>query len=465
MFIAAALLVPVLLLPVLQKPLIGLALVGLVAAALLASRSVAYPLALAGVPSIIAAIVGSNPIPKGGVTLIFAVWVSGAVAIGLATGKGSLAGRAFLTAPVLLAFGLLGLMLLRLGASPDQAYGSTKAQLYAADNLVFLLGAIFVGTRRSDLRLYLYLILGIAATAATLLVAKLLSGSAVTAVGGRFSLAATEYPIYLGRTSANGILIAVYVIVGTTNRFARTATTVALLALIAALLAAGSRGPVVALLFGLVIFTALTATNQRARNRMMLAAAALAFATVIVPLIVPGSVITRSLSTIAGSASGLSSNGRSALWVQAYTIFEQHPFLGVGTGGFSAINVFNPYPHNVFLEMAAELGLAGLAIIVALIGTLTARLVSTWRHTIDMDRLDAAVVFALFINALVNALVSGAIQDNRDIWIWGGLGVGMSVRALSRRPGSGDAAFPSSSVLAKDTARAPDLPAPSAAWG
>ncbi len=401
---------------------------------LLATRSVAYPLALVGVPSIVTAIAGSNPLPKGAVTLIFAVWVSTAVAIALARGKHAFPARAFLKAPVLLAFGLLGLMLLRLGASTDQAYGATKVQLYLADNLVFLLGAVFVGTNRSDLRLLLYLVLTVAVLTASLMLVKLLAGSAVAAVGGRFSLSATEYPIYLGRTSAEGLIIAFYAVLAAITVRAHLMAMMAIPLLAAALLAAGSRGPVLALVIGLMTLLALTASNRLIRRRMLLLAGALVATALVVPLVVPGSVITRSLSAVLGdSAHGLSSNGRLVLWSQAYTALEQHPFVGIGTGGFAALSAENPYPHNLFLEVAAELGLVGLAVVIALVGSLIASLISTWRATAGNGRLAAAVVAALFVNALVNALVSGAIQDNFEIWIWGGVGVGMAARLAARR--------------------------------
>ncbi len=325
-------------------------------------------------------------------------------------------------------------MLLRLGASPDQAYGSTKVQLYAADNLVFLLGAVFAGTRRSDLRLFLYLVLAVAAATASLMVVKLLSGiPLVAAVGGRFSLAATEYPIYLGRTSADGIIIAFYAILAAATVRTRLLAMMALPVLIAALLSAGSRGPVVALMLGLVIFAAFAATNRRARRRMLLIAGVLVVTAMIVPLVVPGSVLTRSLSAILGGTSGLSSNGRFTLWSQAYTTFEQHSFLGIGTGGFGALSAENLYPHNLFLEIAAELGLVGLVVIVGIVGSLAMNLIATWRAAVGTDRLDVAVIFALFTDALVNALLSGAVQDNVEIWIWGGVGVGMSARLATRR--------------------------------
>lgn len=423
--------------PLLLRPSIAFAVVGLLVAVLLAMRSVAYPLAFAALPTVIDAIVGHNPLPKGGVTLIFAVWVTGAIALALIRERHSSSARIWISAPVILSFLLLGLMLLRLGVSADQAYGSTKVQLYVADNIVFLLGAVFVGSRREDLRLFLVISLMIAVIAALLMVGNLVSGSAVARVGGRFSLSAVEYPIYLGRLAANGILIAIYVIVATVSHRSRVAALVTVPLLIAALLAAGSRGPVVALVVALITFAALASTHRRARRRLLLVAGVLMATAAVVPIVVPGSVVSRALSALVGGAAGLSSNGRFTLWAHAYEMFEAHPFLGAGTGSFAAFNELN-YPHNILLEIAAELGLVGLIVIIGIVGALVFTSLRAWYHSSSVKRVELALIVALLVNAIGNALVSGAIQDNMEVWLWGGLGVGVSA-AMSRSsigPGS-----------------------------
>jgi hypothetical protein len=43
------------------------------------------------------------------------------------------------------------------------------------------------------------------------------------------------------------------------------------------------------------------------------------------------------------------------------------------------------------------------------------------------------LLISLFVSAVVNALFSGAIQDNVDVWLWGGLGVGMYARYATAR--------------------------------
>src|SRR5205807_1750029 len=124
--------------------------------------------------------------------------------------------------------------------------------------------------------------------------------------------------------------------------------------------AAGSRGPMLAFVFGLGVLLALTAVDRRARRRLASVAALFLLAAIIVPLVLPGSAIGRSLSVIIGSASGLSSNGRSDIWAVAITTFSHHLVLGLGTGGFASLLGGLNYPHNIFLEMASELGLLGL---------------------------------------------------------------------------------------------------------
>ena len=411
----------------------GIALAGVVVAVWLAWKSVAYPLALAGIPTIIAAIVGSNPLPKGGVTSIFAVWIGIAVLFAVSRGTHETAGRALMSAPVLLSLALLGWMLLRLGASPAQAYGSIKLQHYVADNLVFLLGAIYVGARRNDLRLFFLVALAVAGGEALLLLAKLLGGGVKETLANRVSLTAQEYPIYLARNAANGLVIAIYAVLAAVRTWTQIGALAMLPLLAVALLAAGSRGPVVAFLFGAIALIALTAASGRARRRLLLVSGGILVAAVVVPLVVPSASIGRSLSTLLGSSSGLSSNGRSALWAQAYTGFGQHALLGVGTGGFASLNPAQTYPHNLFLEMGVEVGVVGLLLVVGIIASLTTRLVRAWRAASERDKLDAAVLITLFLTALINALFSGAIQDNKEIWLWGGLGMGMGARVTYQR--------------------------------
>jgi O-antigen ligase len=439
--VACWLLGVLLLAPTLTRPTIAIALAGAVVAVWLAWKSVAYPLALAGIPALVAAILGSNPLPKGGATFLVGSWIVLAIAIATMRGRHVIALRGLTTLPVALAVLLLGLMLLRLGTSADEAYGSTKLQLYMADNLVFIAGAVFVGANPRSLRLFFLLTLAVVAAGALLLIVQLASGAghqAYSPTSGRFTINAQQGSINLGRDSANGALIAICVIMLATREWVRVAALAALPALLVALIAAGSRGPTVAFVVGLFVLLTLTAATGRARRQLIVVGSAIVAAAILVPVVVPGSAISRSLSTIIGSSSGLSSNGRSSLWAEAFSAFNHHPLLGIGTGGFGSIDPQELYPHNIVLEVSVELGVLGLAALLGMLIAMAQRLTLLWQQLRGARQLEVTLLIALFSSALVNAMFSGAIQDNSDLWLWGGLGLGMfalheSAQTIRRR--------------------------------
>jgi O-antigen ligase len=420
--------------PALTNPLYPFALLAVLIATWIAWRSLVIPLAVGGVPPLVDAIVGHDPLPSGAFTFIFSVWIVMAIGFAILRGREGVAIRTLLCVPVLASCFLLGLMLLRVGTSPDEVYGSTKLQLYIADVLIFLFAAVFVGARGATLRRFFMVTLAITSAGALLFLFNLVSGGAHATVGGRFSLAAQEYPIELGRDSGDGLLVAVYAILAATSTRARNWGLAVTPVLAVALIAAGSRGPVVAFVFGLLALVALSATSRRARRRLALVAVAGLAATIVVPLVVPGSALGRALSVIIGSASGLSSNGRSQLWSVAIASFSAHPLLGLGWGGFGTLVPGQGivYPHNILLEVGTELGLVGAVALVSIVLGFIVRLARLWRSTVGQDQLAAALLIALFLTALINACFSGAIQDNREVWLWGGLALGMSGRIAAQ---------------------------------
>lgn len=423
------------LLPALRSPILVFELAAVLVGALIAWKSLVIPLALGGVPPLVDAIAGSDPLPKGGFTFLFSVWIALGLAFAIMRGRQAVAIRALLSVSVLASCFLLGLFLLRLSTSPDVVYGSTKVQLYVADVLIFLFAAVFVGTRGADLRQFFVVLLAVTSAGAILFLFNLVAGYAHPAVGGRFALSAQEYPIELGRDSADGLLIAIYSVLAATRRSARVWAMTVAPALAVAMIAAGSRGPVLAFVFGLAALLALTAVNRRARRRLIFVAGVFLIATIVVPVVVPGSALGRAFSTIIGSASGLSSNGRSQLWSLAITTFSQHPLLGLGTGGFAALNTGLDYPHNILLEVASEVGVFGAAAVIAIVIGFVHALITAWRGGIGQDRLMASLLISLFLTALINACFSDPIQGNGEVWLWGGLAIGMSAR-LARQRGS-----------------------------
>lgn len=423
--------------PLLTRPPYPLLVPVAVFAVWAAWRSPAIPLALGGLPAIVDAIYGSDPLPKGGFTFLFSAWIFLGVGFLIMRGRHHTAVPALLSVPVLASCFLLALMILRLGASPDQTIGTQKVELYVADLLIFMFGAIFVGSRRADLDLFFKVTLGVAAVTSVLFLFKLVSGSAQQVFTGRLSISAQEYPIDLARTTADGLLIAVFYLLATERRSLRLRMALIAPVVAIAMISAGSRGPVVAFVVGLAALIALSAASPRARRRFAVLGAVFVLVALVVPLVVPSSSIGRALSAIVGGSGGLSGEGRSTLWAAATTAFSQHFVLGLGTGGFAAlpaaISQAVIYPHNLFLEVASELGIIGLVALLLALGGLVARLAKVWRDGVGDDKLVASLLIALFLTALVNAMVSDAIYGNSEVWLWGGLAIGMGARMARER--------------------------------
>jgi O-antigen ligase len=70
------------------------------------------------------------------------------------------------------------------------------------------------------------------------------------------------------------------------------------------------------------------------------------------------------IERLASSSDELTSgdlNGRMEIWRQGLVVFEQHPLIGVGSSAFrSAIELRGTAPHNVYLSILVDVGIAGL---------------------------------------------------------------------------------------------------------
>ena len=403
--------------------------------AALAWHSPAWPLALAGGPAIVVGLLGHNPFPGGAITFGLAAWMLLGLALAVVRGN-AFAPRALLAAPFLATVVLLILLIVGAGRSDAPAYASVKVQLFIAANVISLLAGLVVGRSRRDFDLFLLLTLIVGAVTAVALVRGITTGSQIANVGGRFSLNEQASPIGLGRAAAEAILIGASILLASKSPFRRLLAFGALPLIAVSFIAAGSRGPVLGLLVGVVVLLGMTLRERRTRQRSVLLAIAVIAGAMLVSQLVPNHDIQRSLSVLTGSGEGLSSNGRAQLWSAAENAFRSHPLVGVGTGGFAAIRPVDSYPHNLFLEVGAELGVLGLIPLIAMLIATATAIVRGYRASPEDERAHMAVAAALFLAALVNAQVSGDIATNSGLWLSTGLvyGVAYRFRRAQRRP-------------------------------
>lgn len=101
---------------------------------------------------------------------------------------------------------------------------------------------------------------------------------------------------------------------------------------------------------------------------------------------------------------------REQLWAAAGTAFFEAPFLGLGWGDFSTFYGFDVYPHNLFLETAAELGILGLSALLLLLVVAFVRVLQS------RSAPEVRVLAALAVLMLVGQQFSGDLTE-RVFWI------------------------------------------------
>lgn len=133
----------------------------------------------------------------------------------------------------------------------------------------------------------------------------------------------------------------------------------------------GRRGEILMLLITACIVIALVRPNRVKMKKIFISII------ILVMIIIPfwqmnkeSGAFIRLRNTVTGIEEGSDiTNGRADLWNAAYELFREHPFTGVGWGGFAFyvpkghLNVENV--HNVYLQFLAETGILGTSMILA----------------------------------------------------------------------------------------------------
>lgn len=105
-------------------------------------------------------------------------------------------------------------------------------------------------------------------------------------------------------------------------------------------------------------------------------------------------------------------SGRGVYFTSALNLFESHPLVGIGVGGFEALTSLE-YPHNLVLAVAAESGVVGLALLGGSVVIATWSALQRSRRSVDST---FAVVAAGGI--LVASMFSGGYYDSRFLWFF-----------------------------------------------
>jgi O-antigen ligase len=206
----------------------------------------------------------------------------------------------------------------------------------------------------------------------------------------------------------------------------------------------GSRGPLIAAAVSLMVVALLLFVTSRERVRVVLVTI-IAASMALYYFANSTTRVRERTSALLANDKGQSVYEREHMWPIGVDVFQNSP-LGVGWGGLAPdLYPISHYPHNMFIETAAEGGVIALAALVVVLSTAYVRV---FQHARAGDW-TAMSLFALLTFWLTNAMVSGDLNDNRGVFILAGTCI-----ALGRRSRAGQ--LPHSRGLTQHR----DLPAP-----
>jgi len=218
----------------------------------------------------------------------------------------------------------------------------------------------------------------------------------------------------LGVIAAIGVVLAVGLASRASPRVVRAGAVGSLPVLAVALLFTQSRGALVALVFGLLVYFALDPRVRRVALVAAVAALMAAAATSAVWPGGPGDLVSRAYAAFSApigrngepeeSPFTLSGNERAAYWRVAWSEYLEHPVLGSGAGTFAIFwqrdreTIYGAQDaHSLYLETLAELGPVGVLLVG---GALAIPLLALRRALPDaLERAATAAYVAFLIHA------------------------------------------------------------------
>ena len=286
------------------------------------------------------------------------------------------------------------------------SYGSEKVTTFLTVTMLAIGAPFFLFERWEDLRRFFTWTVIVAVPVAILAVSN------PAADTGRL---AGDNTIGASRQLCTAALI---LVVGALGRSRWRLPAVALAAAFIAVAAGvGSRGPILGCALALAVTLAAWLLRMPRKVAPVLAVAVVSVA--VVPFVsLPASSSQRLSEAARDPVATFRENDRYYLVQQAFELIEADPLRGGGVGAFSTVNPTAVWPHNLFLELWAELGLAAVLVVAAAIVTALVGLFRlAWRLPAHVREQELVyVLLAVFVAKLLAVQVSGNINDNRDFW-------------------------------------------------
>ena len=239
----------------------------------------------------------------------------------------------------------------------------------------------------------------------------------LTGLGGEERLASpSDNTIGLGHVACSLFLVLWFLLVARFP-FSRRLLAYPLLAVPAlALVGSGSRGPVIALLILVLI-------SLYFHRRLILDFALLSFLGL---LAIPFAGLPQASLDYLGSVLGCHNlaevvSSRADLVSFGWDLLRRHPLLGVGLEGyrFRSLNAgVYKWPHNIFLEVACELGLPAFLLMAAIFGGAIRESLRQLRDRSNPFPVLSQLASALLLAGIINATNTGDLNSDRLTWLF-----------------------------------------------
>jgi O-antigen ligase len=353
------------------------------------------------------------------VTLLLAALLTGVCLMRLIEGR-------FRLPPLMLAVPyvvIATVMAISLIWTPELAYGTDKTLKFASLTALATFAPFFLVDGRAALRQLLLLLGGMGVVGALIVLGL---GSTSGDEGGRLVFNEAADTIFTSRFLLTGAFV---LLLGSALRlWQRQRLLIAAVGLAVVVVAAsiGSRGPLVG--FVLALACTIVAIVLREPRRVLPVLVAIGLGVALLPFVsLPETSSERIGGLVENPSGAFNEDLRSRLYEKGVELAQENPVRGIGAGGFFiysyvVTNREERYPHNIFLETAAEIGLLPTLLLAA---SILAMLTILFRRAWAADGEDRTLVYLLAGVFLLNffaAQFSGDFNDNKTFWAMLGLG-------------------------------------------
>jgi len=187
------------------------------------------------------------------------------------------------------------------------------------------------------------------------------------------------------------------------------------------LLLSGARGPIISFIMVILLLLIIIKKKRNKRSVLIMGSTCLILLLLLLPFFGDSETRDKIFNRFMHMGSDKNVLGRFALYRSAIELFSRHSLIGVGVGGYSQIVSLDVrlYPHNIFLEIMAELGIVGISIFILILFS-NIRLYKHLLKVIPTRSSGNTFVyfsFLILIFGILNAMVSADLTWNEYIWL------------------------------------------------